>query len=93
MAEKRGRFWLLVGGIVAGGLVVAGVALLSAPQSGVETRNMLRNKGLEMKDKVISEAAVTRQFAEKTLMDVRERANEVIHRSRTSSENLVEGEV
>jgi len=88
MTEKRASYWLLVGGIVAGGLVGAGVALLSAPQSGVETRNLLRNKGIELKDKVVTEAGVTRQFAEKAITDVRERANEVIHRNRTTLEDV-----
>ena len=88
MAKKRGNFWLLVGGIAAGILVGGGIALLSAPQSGPETRTMLRNKGLELKDKVISEAAVTRQFAEKAIIDVRDRANDVIHRGRTTMEDV-----
>jgi gas vesicle protein len=88
MAKKRDNYWLLVGGMLIGGLVGAGVALLSAPQTGVETRSMLKNKGLELKDKVVSEAAVTRQFAEKAITDVRERAIEVIHRGQPSSVEL-----
>ncbi len=88
MAQKRGNVWTLAGAILVGGLVGAGVALLAAPQSGVETRSLLKNKGLELKDKVVSEAVVTRQFAEKAITDVRERANEVIHRGRTSMEDL-----
>jgi len=87
MREKRGNFWLLGGGIVIGGLVGGGVALLAAPQSGTETRAVLRNKGLELRDKVVSEASVTRQFAGKAITDVRNRANEVIHRSRPSLED------
>jgi gas vesicle protein len=87
MKDKRGNIWLLVGGIAIGGLVGGGVALLSAPQSGMETRNILRNKGLELKDKVVSEASATRQFAEKAITDVRDRANEVIHRTQPSLED------
>jgi gas vesicle protein len=53
MAQKRDNYWLLVGGVLIGGLVGAGIALLSAPQTGVETRSMLKNKGIELKDKVV----------------------------------------
>lgn len=37
-------------GLVIGGLVGAGLALLLVPQSGEETRGQIRDKSLELKD-------------------------------------------
>lgn len=40
----------LITGLVMGGLVGAGVALILAPCSGDETRKLIKTKGLEYKD-------------------------------------------
>ena len=37
-------------GLVIGGLVGTGLALLLAPQSGVKTRGQIKDKGVELKD-------------------------------------------
>ena len=47
-------------GTILGGLVGAAVALLFAPQSGEETRMMIRDKGIEIRDKVGESAADAR---------------------------------
>jgi gas vesicle protein len=39
-------------GFLLGGIIGAGLALLLAPKSGEETREFLRDKGLEIKEKV-----------------------------------------
>lgn len=38
-------------GFIAGGLIGAGIGLLFAPQSGEETREMLKDKFLELREK------------------------------------------
>jgi gas vesicle protein len=38
-------------GFIVGGLIGAGLALLFAPQTGEETREMLKDKFLELKEK------------------------------------------
>jgi len=67
-----------VAGIIVGGLVGAAVALLLAPQSGEETRTMIRDKSIEIKDRAVevSQDAVAR--AEKALEDARVRADDAI---------------
>ncbi len=40
-------------GMVIGGLVGAAAAMLLAPQSGEETRAMIRDKSIELKDKAV----------------------------------------
>jgi gas vesicle protein len=47
-SQNRGA--LFFAGLVMGGLVGAGVALLMTPQSGEETRSQIRDKSLELKD-------------------------------------------
>jgi gas vesicle protein len=41
---------LFFAGLVTGGVLGAGMALLMAPQSGLETRRQIRNKGIELTD-------------------------------------------
>ena len=52
-------------GLVIGGLVGAALALLLAPQSGEETRAVIRDKSLEYKD-----------WAEECYLETRQRATE-----------------
>jgi len=44
---------LFLAGLVTGSLVGVGVALLLAPQSGVETRGQIKDKSVELKDGVV----------------------------------------
>ena len=44
---------LFLAGLVTGGLVGAGVALLLAPQSGAETRGQIRDKSIELKEETV----------------------------------------
>ena len=44
------NIFILVGGIVIGGLIGAGTALVMAPRSGAETRTLLKAKGTALKD-------------------------------------------
>lgn len=57
--------WFLFG-FLMGGLVGAAVALAFAPQSGEETRRMLREKGIELRGR-----------AEETYGQIRERVGEL----------------
>lgn len=55
-------------GLVIGGLVGAALALLLAPQSGEETRAVIRDRSLEYKD-----------WAEEGYLEARQRATEAGH--------------
>jgi len=46
--SSKGEFVI---GFIVGGLIGAGLALLFAPQTGEETREMLKEKFLELKEK------------------------------------------
>lgn len=53
-----------IAGFVIGGLVGAATALLLAPQSGVETRAQIREKGIELKGRAEDIAEETRRRVE-----------------------------
>jgi gas vesicle protein len=50
-------------GFLFGGIVGAGVALLLAPQSGIETREQLQSKGIELKGRAEEYASVAQERA------------------------------
>jgi gas vesicle protein len=49
--EGMNRILMLIIGFIAGGLIAGGVALLMAPQSGEETRRMLKENAMEAQRK------------------------------------------
>jgi gas vesicle protein len=65
-------------GMIVGGLVGAATALLLAPQSGEETRTMIRDKGIELKDKAVEVGQDVQLRAEKALEDTREQLEVVL---------------
>jgi gas vesicle protein len=85
MVDKKKGILFLVGGVLIGSLIGAGAALLTAPQSGVQTRTMLRDKGVELKSKVVTGAGETRERATKTLSELKGRAGEMVRNMRKST--------
>lgn len=77
MSDRDSDFGAFISGFVIGGLVGAAVALLLAPQSGEETRTIIREKGIELKDQVEQTAAETRAKAEQLAQDARDRAQDL----------------
>ena len=73
-------FGAFVSGFMIGGLIGAAVALLLAPQSGEETRLMIRDKGIELKDQVETTAGDARVRAEQMAQDARTRASDAQQR-------------
>ena len=60
--DSRGGEFLA--GVILGSLVGAAAALLFAPQRGEETRAQLREKGIELKDRVVELSEEARKTAE-----------------------------
>lgn len=77
MSDQNGDFGAFVSGFFIGGLVGAAVALLMAPQSGEETRTLIKDKGIELRDQV-----------EETADDARVRAEKLAKEARSRAENL-----
>jgi gas vesicle protein len=70
-------------GTLVGSLIGAAAALLYAPRSGEETRTVIREKGIELKDKAVERGEEIRHKAEEVAAQTRERAADLQHRSAT----------
>jgi gas vesicle protein len=90
--SDRDEFGAFLVGFVVGGLTGAVVALLFAPQSGDETRALIKDKSIELRDKaqVTGEEALAR--AEALAAEARQRAEELTKEARIHAEQLA-GEV
>ena len=88
MSESDNDFGSFLVGFVVGGLVGASVALLLAPQSGEETRTLIREKSIELKDKAVETAEEARTRAEKAMEDARTRAEAAYAEARARAEEL-----
>ena len=77
MSERDGDFGAFLAGFVIGGLVGAAVALIMAPQSGEETRTIIHDRSIELKDKASEKAETARIKAEAAAAEARARADEL----------------
>lgn len=80
MADRDGEFGAFISGFVIGGLVGAAVALLLAPQSGEDTRTLIRDRSIEIRDQVEQSAAEARARAESLAAEAKTRAEELQQR-------------
>ena len=78
MSDNNNDFFTFFTGMVIGSLVGAATALMLAPQSGEETRALLRDKSIELKDKAVEYSQDVQMRAEKTLQDTREQLDVVV---------------
>lgn len=86
--SDRDEFGAFLVGFIVGGLTGAVVALLFAPQSGEETRALIKDKSIELRDKaqVSAEEALAR--AESLAADARLRAEELTKEARERAAEL-----
>ena len=66
-----------VAGFLVGALVGAAAAMLFAPQSGEETRLVIRDKGIELKDRAGELSGEARRRAEEVQGQAKSRAQEI----------------
>jgi gas vesicle protein len=83
MDERNTHPGAVFAGILVGGLVGAGVALLTAPRSGEETRSILREKGTELKERGVDAVEQTRTRA----VEMRDRSREAISEKASGLKN------
>lgn len=82
MSDRSGsEFSSFLSGLLVGGLVGAAVALLTAPHSGEETRRIIRDRSIELRDQASESleqaAADARARADELTKMAKERADEV----------------
>jgi gas vesicle protein len=97
MSDNNGDFGAFITGFVIGGLVGAAVSLLLAPQSGEETRTLIRDKSIEIRDQVEQSADDARKRAEQLAADAKSKAEDlqkrgqvVLEEQKTRIEKAVE---
>ena len=81
---------LFFAGLVTGGVLGAGMALLLAPQSGLETRLQIRNKSLELKDGAVEGLTEVGQRAQGQATAWQEKGKEVTEAISQSKESIVQ---
>lgn len=75
-------------GFVLGALAGAAMAVVLAPQSGEETRDLIRGKAHEFKGKAMDLASDLRERASGLADDLREQADELNKRGRETFSNV-----
>ncbi len=86
MSSQNGGV-LFFTGFVIGGLL-AGLALLLAPQSGEETRGQIKDKSFELKDGVVEGLAEAGQRAQAQAEAWQEKGHEVTEAISRSKDNI-----
>lgn len=87
---NRNNAFSMIFPYVIGALIGAGIALLMAPQSGQDTRNLLLNKGTEVKDRAVGTVGDTRERASKALDEVTHSAKESLTSLRNRSGDMID---
>ena len=90
MADQNSEFGSFLAGFFIGSLAGAAAALLLAPQSGEETRTLIREKSIELKDKAAMTAEETRDRADKLIEETRDRALSAIEEARVKAVAVLE---
>jgi len=85
MAEDS-HGWEFLTGFLLGTVVGAAAALLLAPQAGEDTREQIRERGIELKSRAVDLSEQGRKRAEELAVEARQRAAEAQERSRLALE-------
>jgi gas vesicle protein len=86
--SDRDEFGAFLVGFVVGGLTGAVVALLFAPQSGEETRALIKDKSIELRDRAATSAEEVLARAEAAAAEARTRAEELTKEVRAYATEL-----
>jgi gas vesicle protein len=87
---KRGSFGSMLSGFLIGGMIGAAVALLAAPQSGVETRAMIGDRANELRGRAVDVASDTRDRATKVIASARNQATDVISKTKDRATDVAQ---
>lgn len=86
--SERDEFGAFLVGFIVGGLTGAVVALLFAPQSGEETRAVIKERSIELRDKAAEEAEAAWKRAEETALEARAKAEELLKQAQAQGEEI-----
>lgn len=88
--SDRDEFGAFLVGFLVGGLSGAVVALLFAPQSGEETRALIKDKSIELRDKAQQSAEEALARAEAAAAEARARADELARQLKERGQSAVD---
>ncbi len=88
--SDRDEFGAFLVGFVVGGLTGAVVALLFAPQSGEETRALIKDKSIELRDKAQMSAEEAYARAEELAAEARARAEQLASEVKERGKSAIE---
>ena len=88
MSERESDFGAFLSGFVLGGLVGAAVALLMAPQTGQETRTVLKDKSIELRDTAYGQADVVRSKASDAVDVAKVKAGEAVGTAKSKATDI-----
>ena len=89
--SDRDEFGAFLVGFIVGGLTGAVVSLLFAPQSGEETRAIIKEKGIELRDKAAATAEDAVARAEAAAKEARLRADELAREAKSRAGQVAQG--
>ena len=88
--SDRDEFGAFLVGFIVGGLSGAVVALLFAPQSGEETRALIKDRSIELRDRAQQSAEEALARAEAAAAEARARADDLARQLRERGQEVVE---
>ncbi len=80
MERRKSNVGNFMKGILIGGILGGMVALFAAPRSGTETRQLLREKGEQLRDKTVQTIENAREQVDTVISDTRQRADNIVQR-------------
>jgi len=86
--SERDEFGAFLVGFIVGGLTGAVAALMFAPQSGEETRAVIKERSIELRDRATAEAEDAWKRAEAAAIDAREKAEEFTKQAMAQGEEI-----
>lgn len=86
--SEHDEFGAFLVGFIVGGLTGAVAALLFAPQSGEETRAVIKERSIELRDKATAEAEDAWKHAEAAAIEARHKAEELAKQAMQQSEEI-----
>ncbi len=85
MSERDSDLGAFLAGVLVGGLMGAAAALMLAPQSGEETRAMIRERGIELKSRLEHAATDMKDRAEDALEEGKQRVDSAVDAARRAT--------
>jgi gas vesicle protein len=86
--SDRDEFGAFLVGFIVGGLTGAVAALLFAPQSGEETRAVIKERSIELRDKASEEAEIALKRAEEAALEARQKTEALLKQARIQGEEI-----